>query len=167
MNNYQPNYGVPGFNMYGVNPMYQPQMQRVQPMEQQYPQYNPQPVYKQQAGLQGKSVDSLDVVKAMDIPLDGSISYFPLTNGTAIITKQLQTDGTSKTIVYEPVKEENKEQKTQYITADELTKQVNIINQNNNTLKDGVNNIQDRIDELSENFKELLNEMRSFKGGRK
>lgn len=167
MNNYQPNYGMPGFNMYGMNPMYQPQMQRVQPMEQQFNQYNPQPVYKQQAGLQGKSVDSLDVVKAMDIPLDGSISYFPLTNGTAIITKQLQTDGTSKTIVYEPVKEENKEQKTQYITADELTKQVNIINQNNNTLRDGVNNIQDKIEELSGSFKELLNEMRSFKGGKR
>ena len=167
MNNYQPNYGMPGFNMYGINPMYQPQMQRVQQMEQPYNQYNPQPVYKQQAGLQGKSVDSIDVVKAMEIPLDGSISYFPLTNGTAIITKQLQTDGTSKTIVYEPVKEENKEEKIQYITAEELTKQVNIINQNNNTLRDGVNNIQDRIEELSGNFKELLNEMRSFKGGRK
>lgn len=167
MNNYQPNYGVPGFNMYGVNPMYQPQMQRVQPMEQPYNQYVPQPVYKQQGGLQGKSVDSLDVVKAMEIPLDGSISYFPLTNGTAIITKQLQTDGTSKTVVYEPVKEENKEERPQYITAEELKKQVNIINQNNNTLRDGVNNIQDRIEELSGNFKELLSEVRSFKGGKR
>lgn len=167
MNNYQPSYGVPGFNMYGMNPMYQPQMQRVQQVEQPYNQYVPQPMYKQPTGLQGKSVDSIDVVKAMEIPLDGSISYFPLTNGTAIITKQLQTDGTSKTIVYEPVKEENKEQKPQYITADELTKQVNIINQNNNTLRDGVNNIQDRIEELSGSFKELLNEMRGFKGGKR
>ena len=46
--------------------------------------------------LNGKSVDSLDVVKAMDIPLDGSISYFPLTDGSAIVSKQLQNDGTSK-----------------------------------------------------------------------
>lgn len=167
MNNYQPNYGMPGFNMYGMNPMYQPQMQRMQQVEQPYNQYNSQPIYKQQAGLQGKSVDSIDVVKAMEIPLDGSVSYFPLTNGTAIITKQLQQDGTSKTIVYEPVKEEEKESRPQYITAEELTKQVNIINQNNSSLRDGVNNIQDRIEELSGSFKELLNEVRSFRGGRK
>ena len=36
--------------------------------------------------LQGKSVESIDVVKAMDIPLDGSISYFPLTDGSAILS---------------------------------------------------------------------------------
>lgn len=40
--------------------------------------------------LQGKSIDNLEVVKAMDIPLDGSISYFPLVDGSAIVTKQLQ-----------------------------------------------------------------------------
>lgn len=60
------------------NPYYpqqlQPQAQRLQQLEQQYPQYaQPQytpPQYKQPLGLQGKSVDSLEVVKAMDIPLD-------------------------------------------------------------------------------------------------
>ena len=57
--------------------------------------------------LCGKQVDSIDVVKAIDIPLDGSISYFPLTNGSAIVTKQLQQDGTSKITVYEPKSEEN------------------------------------------------------------
>jgi len=167
MNNYQPNYALPGFNMYGINPMYQPQVQRVQQVEQPYNQYSPQPIYKQSVGLQGKSVDSIDVVKAMEIPLDGSISYFPLTNGTAIITKQLQNDGTSKTVIYEPIKEQDKKEKTQYIIPEELSKQVDIINQNNNSLRDGLDNIRERVEELSDNFKELLNEMRNFKGGRK
>ena len=35
--------------------------------------------------LQGRSVDSIDVVKAVEVPLDGSISYYPLTDGTAIL----------------------------------------------------------------------------------
>ena len=47
----------------------------------------PMPIQNTNIGLLGKLVDSVDVVKAIDIPLDGSISYFPLTNGTAIITK--------------------------------------------------------------------------------
>lgn len=74
-------------------------------------------------GLLGKSVDSVEVVKAMDIPLDGSISYFPLTDGTAIVTKQLRTDGTSKTIVYRPVTEEEKET-PKYVTFDEFNKTI-------------------------------------------
>ena len=72
-------------------PFVQPQTYQPQPQ----PTYQPQ----QPVGIQGKTVDSLEVVKAMDIPLDGSVSYFPLVDGSAIETKQLQQDGTSKTII--------------------------------------------------------------------
>ena len=140
------------------NPYYmQPQMQRVQPvqpvqpiqpMDQQYIQPTPQPtqpIYRQALGLQGKSVDSLDVVKAMDIPLDGSISYFPLVDGSAIVTKQLQQDGTSKTIIYRPTEDEKPEEpkKEEYVT----------IKQFNETMKD--------LD--GKQFKELKEEMKSLK----
>lgn len=97
------------YNNYGFNPYYQ---QRFQPMMQQ-----PVEQLQNKAILNGKSVDSMDVVKAMDIPLDGSISYFPLTDGSAIVTKQLQLDGTSKTVVYKPIEEKNT---TKYLTNDDL-----------------------------------------------
>ena len=94
MNPYQQPYF--GRQIYGYNPY-----QVIgQPMPQQQPIVQQQPI--QPIGLQGKSVDSIDVVKAMDIPLDGSISYFPTTDGAAIVTKQLQKDGTSRTIIYKP-----------------------------------------------------------------
>lgn len=112
---------------------YIPQMQRGQNMDQfnpysqgyqnnyqqSYPQ-NPQN-YSQQGivGLQGKTVDSVDVVKAIDIPLDGSISYFPIADGSVIVTKQLQKDGTSKTIIYKPIEQEA-EKKVDYITSAEF-----------------------------------------------
>ena len=92
----------------------------------QYPSYVPQqyvPQYKPTNMIQGKSVDSLEVVKAMDIPLDGTVSYFPLTDGTAIVTKQLQQDGSSKTIVYKPV-EETEQVKPIYVTMEELDKKL-------------------------------------------
>ena len=116
MNPYnQPYYGRPTGYMYNPYQQPMPQMQPmqqvqqpIQPMQQQpIPQPVSQPV--QNIVLQGKSVDSIDVVKAMDIPLDGSVSYFPLADGTAIVTKQLQMDGTSKTVVYKPVTENDKE----------------------------------------------------------
>ena len=139
------------------NPYYmQPQMQRMQPVQPIQPiqpvqpvepqmQQTTQPIYRQALGLQGKSVDSLDVVKAMDIPLDGTVSYFPLVDGSAIVTKQLQQDGTSKTIVYKPVEEENPTEvkKEEYVT----------IKQFNETIKD----IQ------SKQSKEWKEEMKSLK----
>jgi hypothetical protein len=60
--NYYNNPFQPQFNRM-QQPMYSiPQ----QPMQQPMPQ---QPIINN-IGLQGKSVDSIDVVKAMDIPLD-------------------------------------------------------------------------------------------------
>ena len=158
MNYYQP------FNPYFGQPV-QPQIQRMQqPMPQQIINQPVQPI--QNIGLQGKSVDSIDVVKAMDIPLDGSISYFPLTNGTAIVTKQLQMDGTSKTIIYEPVKEENKEE-IQIAKNNELTEQIKLITQDNDSLKHNISLIKEQIEDLSTGLEELLDEMRSAKGGKK
>lgn len=108
------------FNNY--NPYYnymQPQIPRVDPRYYQNMQ-NQQQMYNQPQGLQGKSVDSVEVVKAMDIPLDGSISYFPILDGSAIVTKQLQQDGTSKTIVYKPVDGEKEPEQPKWITQEQM-----------------------------------------------
>ena len=78
-----------------------------------------QPITPSIGGLMGKVVDSADVVKVTDIPLDGSTSYFPLVDGSAILTKKLQVDGTSKIVVYKPVVEEPKET-PKYVTYADL-----------------------------------------------
>lgn len=92
-----------GNNYFNQNQHYQPINMMSQPNLAQ-PYISPiTPM--QQTNILGKVVDSLDVVKAIDIPLDGSISYFPLTNGSAIVTKQLQPNGMSKITLYKPVVE--------------------------------------------------------------
>ena len=78
-----------------------------------------QPITPSIGGLMGKVVDSADIVKVTDIPLDGSTSYFPLVDGSAILTKKLQVDGTSKIVVYKPVVEEPKET-PKYVTYADL-----------------------------------------------
>lgn len=131
------------------NPYFNPQ-QRFQPMpQQQYLQpisQNLQPLQtvSNQIGLLGKIVESIDVVKAMDIPLDGSISYFPLTDGTAIVTKQLQTDGTSKTVVYRPTVE-NKKENVEYLTLDNL--------------EDALNDLQE-LQDIKEDIKEIKRQLK-------
>lgn len=117
--------------MYNYNPYYGQQTYtppRYQPIEPQY-------LTQQPKGLIGKSVDSVDVVKAIDIPLDGSVSYFPLTDGSAIVTKQLQLDGTSKIMVYKPIIEQKEEVKTiSYEEFEELKKELKIVKDRLNLL---------------------------------
>lgn len=129
---------------------------------QQFPQLQQtrqnQSIYRLQNSLQGKVVDSLDVVKATDIPYDGSISYFPLTDGTAIITKQLQQDGTSKVIIYKPMIE-NEETKSKYVTETDFEKQLKDMDSKFITgedLKDQLKNVNSKdIKDLKEDVKTL------------
>ena len=136
------------------NPYYN-QQQRYQPMpmtsqQMQQPTYM-QPIIQptQPIGLLGKIVDSIDVVKSMDIPLDGSTSFFPLADGTAIVSKQLQTDGTSKTTVYKPVEEQQKEL-PKYVTLEEVKKEISNID-----LSD--------LDDIKDEIKELKKELKNIK----
>ena len=141
----------------GYNPYFnymQPQMPR---MDQTYAQPQPQPMqqYKQPIGLQGKSVDSLDVVKAIDIPLDGSVSYFPLVDGSAIITKQLQQDGTSKMVVYKPIEEEKPEAQPKYVTPDELSEAIKKIDiKELKELREEIKVIKRQIRNLADDIKD-------------
>lgn len=149
------------YNPYGLYNSYNPYnpYYAYNPSSQQIPKQNQQ-IYKPQSmiQLQGKVVDSLDVVKATDIPYDGSVSYFPLTDGSAIITKQLQQDGTSKMIVYKPILE-NEEAKPKYITEAELKEQLKDINAKYMTeddLKEQLKNMNSKdLKDMKEDIKSL------------
>ena len=140
------------FNNYGYNPYY-PQQQRFQNVEQPNQQpmmttYQPPIQLTKPTTLLGKAVESIDVVKATDIPLDGSISYFPLTDGSAIVSKQLQNDGTSKIVVYKPTKEDKKDA-IQFATLDDLQEAIGEID-----LSD-IQGLKDEIKEIKKQLKEL------------
>ena len=141
--------------MYG-NPYFAQQQRFQQPMINQPTQPQPyiptiQPI-NNPTSLLGKAVESIDVVKAMDIPFDGSISYFPLTDGSAIITKQLQTDGTSKMVVYKPVQEDKKDA-IQFATLEDIQDAINDLD---------LSDIQDLRDDVKE-IKKQLKEFKSKK----
>ena len=108
-------------NNYGYNPYgtYIPQRNIPQPLQPQQEAFNS---VQSRPVLNGKQVDSVDVVRAMDIPLDGSISYFPLADGSAIVSKQLQNDGTSKIVVFKPFIEPKEEPK--YVTITDMEKAI-------------------------------------------
>lgn len=130
------------FNSYNQNPYFNPYL-NVQP--QQVP---PTPM-RYNTGLQGKSIDNLEVVKAMDIPLDGSISYFPLVDGTAIVTKQLQQDGTSKITIFKPIEAEEATS-VKYATIEDIENRIN------NIKMPDIKLLQDEIKTLKKQIRILL-----------
>ena len=145
------------FNSYGYNPYYSQQQRYPStdlPNQQQMVTPYPTPInMTKQNSLLGKSVDNIDVVKAMDIPLDGSISYLALTDGTAIVSKQLQIDGTSKMVVYKPVETEEKES-IKFATLEDIEEAISEID---------LSDIQDLKDEIKD-IKKQLKEFRMKKG---
>ena len=161
-----------GNNVYQYNPqMMLQQQQRLGMLEQQYPQFSqPQPQYTQPntqqfmpqtpvqtVGLQGKSVDSIEVVKATDIPLDGSISYFPITDGSAIVTKQLQMDGTSKTVIYRPVTlDDTKQEQPKYVTIDDVRE---MLKQEPKDMKD----VKEEIKSIKRQLRDLTDDLKDYK----
>lgn len=94
MNNYLPQYGA-----YQYNPM--ANMQRFQSQEQIQSQIQ-QPVPQQIAGINGRIVQAVENINANEVPMDGSMAFFPKQDMSEIYVKGWNADGTIKTIVYKP-----------------------------------------------------------------
>lgn len=86
-------YNYPVFNPYNPMQQFVPQQQ----FQQQIPY---QQMQQQQVGLQGKIVESSDVVKGIDIPMDGTVYYFPKADGSEVYSKRWLSNGTTEQIVY-------------------------------------------------------------------
>ena len=117
-------------------------------------QNTPQMALNRQNILYGKQVDSLEVVKAIDIPLDGSVSYFPLANGSAIVTKQLQQDGTSKITIYEPKVEK---ESIKYATIDDIDKKIEKLDFSE------IDDLKDDLEDLKKELKDIKNKLKTKK----
>ena len=69
MSNYIPQYGA-----YQYNPM--ANIQRFQSQEQIQPQIQ-QPMPQQIAGINGRIVQTVENINANEVPMDGSMAFFP------------------------------------------------------------------------------------------
>lgn len=75
-------------------PQYQ---QNLQTANQQFQQQQIPPV-----GISGKIVNNIEMITANDVPMDGSVAFFPMQDMSQILAKSWNSDGTIKTVVYRP-----------------------------------------------------------------
>ena len=93
-----------------INQFYQPQqqympnpyMQRMENLQQFQQAIQPQPQMQGANNFTplGKIVDSVDIVKATDIPMDGNMYYFPKADGSEIFGKQWLANGQTRILTF-------------------------------------------------------------------
>lgn len=135
--NIQPAYPQHGYNPYFQQPrMQQSQIEQMQPVNQ-FQQQMPR-------GVNGRVVQSVEMITANDVPMDGSAAFFPMQDMSAILAKSWNADGTIKTVVFKPINEtasQNSAQNQENLKFD---------------LSDGtVAAFMNRFDELSERLEQL------------
>lgn len=99
----------PNYMMY-QQPQYNPYLQRMENL-QQFQQVMQQPVQNNPNLTPGlnmlaslvKVVESIDMVKATDIPMDGNMYYFPKADGTEIYGKAWMANGQTRILTFKPV----------------------------------------------------------------
>ncbi len=101
-----PNYFAQYPQYFQPQPQTNPYMQRMENLQQFQQTLQPQTQYQPL----GKVVDSVDVVKATDIPMDGNAYYFPKADGTEVYMKRWLQNGTTEITAYKPILDKENKQ---------------------------------------------------------
>ena len=130
-------------------PMQNPYMERMAQL-QQYQQSLQQPIVPTQTPVSnqmsalGKMVDSIDVVKATDIPMDGNTYYFPKADGTEVYCKQWLQNGTTRILTFKPVFEDN----TNNLSSDTEKLKIGLSDEVTEVFMKRFDELEKRIDDL-------------------
>ena len=97
--NQNPNY----YAQYLPNqqPYVNPYLQRLENLQQFQQTLQPQ------IPAIGKIVESIDIVKSTDIPMDGNMYYFPKADGTEVYGKSWLPNGQTRILTFKAVLEDN------------------------------------------------------------
>lgn len=98
MSNYVPQYGA-----YQYNPM--ANIQRFQPQEQMQQSQVQQTIPQQIIGINGRVVQAVENINANEVPMDGSVAFFPKQDMSEIYVKSWNANGKINTTVYKPCTE--------------------------------------------------------------
>ena len=121
-----PNWNIPYPNYYQPNPI----------QYQQNPQMNqPQTV---RIPIAGRMVGNVSEIVPNEVPMDGSVSFFPQSDYSCIYAKKWNTDGTIQTVKFVPAVDTEKAQQTS----------MEDIRQFNTDLANDISNISDRLDKI-------------------
>ena len=90
--------------------------------------YQPQQAQPAVAALQGKVVDSVDMVRVNEVPF-GGFGVFPKGDLSEIYVKSWNNNGTTQINTYKPVPVEETKEAKEISSRDELLEKINALNE--------------------------------------
>lgn len=140
----------PNFYTGYQQPQYNPYLQRMENL-QQFQQVIQQPMSPtQMSGTSqfaplGKIVESVDMVKATDIPMDGNMYYFPKADGTEIYGKAWMANGQTRILTFKPVLDDN----PNTLSQDEEKLNFEVLGQVLEGIQSDIKTITDKLDKMN------------------
>lgn len=143
-------YQMPQVNSYV--PQYQQYQQAYNPMQNIQRFQQPQQPEQMQQGIFGKVVQSQDSIVANDVPMNGSVAFFPKSDLSEIYAKQWSADGTISTMVFKPIQNDSPNklsQDTEKLKIELSDEATEIFNKHFDTLFLKMEELEKKIDEKS------------------
>ena len=141
-------------NFYGqqqfMQPQFNPYLQRMENL-QQFQQTIQQPMVPtsmsgaNQFNPFGKIVESIDVVKVTDIPMDGNMYYFPQADGQAIYGKKFLPNGQTQILAFKP----SLESEPNNVSTEVEKSKFDTLEQFLEGIQNEVRTLSDKIDKIS------------------
>ena len=124
-------YNLQGYQpTFGYNPQQTYMPQTPQPAPSQEPMAIPR--------LIGRSISANDQIPVSEVPQNGAPAYFPMQDGSSILVKSWQPDGTIRTIRYIPEVQQPVQQEPS--GQDEILKRLDSMEQTLNSLTESLTN---------------------------
>ena len=141
-------------NFYGqqqfMQPQFNPYLQRMENL-QQFQQTIQQPMVPtsmsgaNQFNPFGKIVESMDIVKVTDIPMDGNMYYFPQADGQAIYGKKFLPNGQTQILAFKP----SLESEPNNVSTEVEKSKFDTLNEFLEGIQNEVRTLSDKIDKIS------------------
>ena len=145
--NQDPNYYAQ--YMQNQQPYVNPYLQRMENLQQFQQTLNPAPVQNQFPAL-GKIVESMDIVKVTDIPMDGNMYYFPKADGTEIYGKQFGMDGKTRILTFKPLLEDDSNNSS----SEDIKTQFGAFGEVLGAIQNDIRMLFDKVDKISKPAKQ-------------
>lgn len=130
-----------------------------QSLQQQPMQMNQQPIPQQIAGINGRVVQTVENINANEVPMDGSMAFFPKQDLSEIYVKGWNANGRIKTIVYKPYTESDGNNVSN-LTADIENAKFSLSDESTQLFLNKFEELSEKIGQLEDRFDKSLGTQR-------
>ena len=106
---------------------------------------NQQAMPQQIAGINGRIVQAVENINANEVPMDGSVSFFPKQDLTEIYAKSWNADGTIRTLTFKPILND----KTDILSGDTEKLEFDLSEKATEGIMAKLNELSEKIEQLS------------------